>query len=81
MKMKIEEVFEAVKRERTKWDTSEQSNYRVRRWLNLIREEVYKAEAALEFGAKEDALREILRLVTIGVACLEQHGVVERDEE
>lgn len=77
--MSIEKVLEAIKRERAHQD-AEQKPHRLSKWLSLIREELYKAEAALEFGDKEDALREILQLVTVGVACLEQYGVAEREE-
>ena len=28
----------------------------------------------------EDALREVLQVVAVGFACLEEHGIVEREE-
>ena len=37
-------------------------------------------EAWVHNGGNEEALREILQVVATGVACLEQHGIVEREK-
>lgn len=50
-------------------------------WLLVMQAELGEATAGLLKGEHPEieALEEILQVVAVGVACLEQHGIVERD--
>lgn len=76
-------VFAAVARERAyqdrKWGTPEEHPHEVGAWLTLMRKELHEAEEAwCSHRGDVGALEEILQVIAVGVACLEQHGVVER---
>lgn len=81
-KADIEEVFQAIRRERAyqeaKWDPLEDHSYDVFQWFVIMTDE---AEEMLAADSKEEELRELLQMIAVGVACLEQHGVYERPEE
>ena len=48
-------------------------------WLLIMKVELEEAERAwVENGGDQYALCEILQVIATGVACLEQHGVVDR---
>lgn len=74
------EVFAAIDQEREvqdkKWGTLDEHPHAVGSWLTIMRQLLNDAEKAYmsqhgDFGA----LDEIRKVVAIGVACMEQHGV------
>lgn len=74
-----EKVYQAINTERAyqdcKWGTVDDHPHEVGAWLTLMRNKLAQAEAAWS-GRRGDepALAEIVKVVAIGVACLEQHG-------
>jgi hypothetical protein len=79
----MEEIINAIKRERKyqdmKWGTIKDHPHDVPGWLLIMQSELIEAdEAWVHGGGDEEALREVLQVVATGVACLEQHGVFER---
>jgi len=80
-----EQVFEAIRGERlyqdSKWGTILQHPHTVAEWLLIMQSELNEGLAAWVGNEGEaQALLEILQVVSVGVACLEQHGVVNRAE-
>jgi hypothetical protein len=77
-------AFDAIVRERryqeAKWGNLEEHPHEVGAWLTILRKELREAENAWcnNRGDKE-SLKEILQIASVAVACLEQHGVFERD--
>lgn len=79
----------AIARERIyqqqKWgqrtDDGGEPSHDVGAWLSILRVELREAEEEW-CGQHGDhgALCEILQVVSVGIACLEEHGVVERHE-
>jgi hypothetical protein len=48
-------------------------------WLTIMRGELQEAEEAwCKASGDQPALSEILQVVAVGIACMEQHGVVTR---
>lgn len=78
------EIFGAITRERQyqdrKWGTPGEHPHDVPGWLLVMRGELQEAEQAWLKGEDRDALVEILQVIAVGVACLEQHGVFSRPE-
>ena len=79
-------LFDAIDREREyqdrKWGTIQEHPHEVPGWLLIIQSELNEAmEEWVHNGGDKEALREILQVIATGVACLEQHGVVERKNE
>lgn len=77
------EIYGAITRERDyqtdKWGTLEEHPHEVGGWIAIMQKELNEALAAwCSKRGDEAALREILQVIATGVACLEQHGVVER---
>ena len=77
-------VFDAIDRERwyqdEKWGTIKDHPHDVPGWLLIMQSELNEAlEAWVHNGGDTEALREIIQVVATGVACLEQHGVFERE--
>lgn len=77
-------AFTAIDRERafqeSKWGTIADHPHDVGGYLTIMRKELREAEDAwCTSHGDENALREILQVIAVGVACLEQHGVVERE--
>jgi hypothetical protein len=73
-------LYEAIDRERDyqdrKWGLP---NHDLPGWLLILESELNEAKQAWVKGhGNEDCLRELLQVVAVGVAALEQHGVVER---
>ena len=63
-----------------KWGSPHEHPHEVGAWLTIMRHKLLDAEAAWTHGLDDhDALKEVLKVVAVGVACLEQHGVVTRD--
>lgn len=77
------EVYKAIDSERKfqdrKWGTIEKHSHEVGGWLTLMRKLLGDAEKAWsESGGDREALAEIRKVIAVGVACCEQHGVSER---
>ncbi|MCB0063989.1 MAG: hypothetical protein KDE19_17825 [Caldilineaceae bacterium] len=75
------EIINAIVRERIyqnrKWGNKPHT---VGNFLLIMEGELEEAKQAWRKGTGDaDALREILQVISVGVACLEQHGVVERE--
>lgn len=76
-------IYHAIERERLyqdqKWGTLAEHPHEVGAWITLMRRELAEAEEAwCTQRGDAAALREILQVIAVGVACLEQHGIVER---
>ena len=78
-------IIDAIQRERdyqdAKWGTVEENPHSIFQWANLIDEELLEASRSIDNGRKLAALREILQVAVVCVACLEQHGIVERPHD
>ena len=77
-------LLDAIMRERKYQDlkhgTIDERPHEVGAWLTILRTELREAEEAwASKHGDEAALREILQIATVAVACMEQHGVVESD--
>ena len=75
-----QEIIEAIDRERAyqdrKWGPP---HHDVPAWILVLRAELAEAEHAwVKSGGNREALKEILQVIAVGVACLEQHGIFER---
>jgi hypothetical protein len=80
----ITTVFRAVQRERAhqsaKYGTLDENPHTVGEWLLVLQGELAEAVHGWQKHSGDDAaLVEILQVVAVGVACLEQHGVIERE--
>ena len=81
-------IYAAIDRERqyqqSKRPASHQNGHEIPGWLAIMRAELAEAEEAWVRGdgapANTVSLCEILQVIATGIAALEQHGVVERDE-
>lgn len=76
-------VYRAIDTERDfqdrKWGTIEQHSHEVGGWLTIMRKLLADAESAWAGSPGDgEALREIRKVVAVGVACCEQHGVENR---
>lgn len=74
------EIIEAIRREREyqdqKWGVKPHT---VGNFLLIMEGELEEAKQGWRKGTGDtDALRELLQVIAVGIACLEQHGVVER---
>lgn len=77
------EVFYAIERERNyqddKWGDLEEHPHTVGEWLLIMESELNEAKQGwVKEGGDMSALREVLQVATVAVACLQQHGVIER---
>lgn len=84
--MQQEDVLAAVIGERTyqdrKWGTIEEHPHEVGSWLTIMRQMLTDAERAyMSQRGDLDALDELRKVVAVGVACMEQHGVPSRAAE
>jgi hypothetical protein len=76
-------IVGAICRERDyqddKWGSLDENPHTVAEFLLIMESELAEAKQAWVKGhGDQDALRELLQVVAVGFACLEQHGVVER---
>ncbi len=83
MKSTINEVFSAVHDERVyqdrKWGNPDQHPHEVGGYITLMRKLLNDAEVAWCTSRGDDgALDELRKVVAVGVACMEQHGVAPR---
>lgn len=74
------DVYIAVSRERAyqdhKWGTIQEHPHTVGEWLLIAEHELQEAKEAWCTGRGDaGALEELLQVIAVGVACLEQHGV------
>ena len=82
--MKNEDVMGAIREERAfqdeKWGTIKQHPHEVGAWLTIIRKLLCDADAAWSSKNGDDAaLDEIRKIVSTGIACMQQHGAVHRN--
>jgi len=82
----LKTIEEAVRRERhyqdLKWGTIEEHPHTIFEWIGIMEKELQEAKAAYfqpACMADSEMLREVLQVVAVGLACLEQHGIVERE--
>lgn len=80
--MGIMDIWAAVSRERDfqneKWGDNPHTIFE---WIGIMEKELSEAKAAyFKRPADEEMLVEILQVVAVGVACMEQHGIQERGE-
>ena len=81
--MQREKVFESIESERVyqdrKWGTAQEHPHEVGGWLTLMRKHLTDAEAAWAYRDGDyPALIEVRKVLAIGVACAEQHGLPGR---
>jgi len=64
-----------------KWGTIQKHPHEVGGWLTLMRKLLTDAEKAWATHSNDyEALQEIRKIVAVGVACCEQHGVQTRSK-
>jgi hypothetical protein len=77
-------VYHAITNERdfqdSKWGDLTQKRHAIPSWLLIMKKELQEAEDAWMKESNYRALEEILQVVATGVACMQQHGIVERPE-
>ena len=78
-------VLESIVEERTYqddvWGTIEEHPHDVAEWLLIFEAELNEAKKAwIKVPGDKEALREIVQVVAVGFACLEQHGAVRRSD-
>lgn len=83
--MTREQVYKAIGSERDfqdrKWGTIEKHPHEVGGWLTIMRKLLRDAEAEWSESAGDyGALQEIRKIISVGVACCEQHGVEGRSK-
>jgi NTP pyrophosphatase (non-canonical NTP hydrolase) len=75
-------IYEAIDRERAfqdgKWGDIKRHPHSLQDWVNIMVKELGEAAIAIVEGRSRDARRELLQVIAVGVAALEQHGVEER---
>lgn len=81
--MQRQQVFEAINSERAyqdgKWGAIEQHPHEVGGYLTIMRKLLTDAEAAWANSSDDtQALKEIRKVIAVGVACGEQHGLAMR---
>ena len=77
------DIFDAIGRERdyqdAKWGTPANYPHSVGEWLLILESELQEAKQAWCKGMGDyDALLELMQVAAVAVACMEQHGAVER---
>lgn len=82
---RFEQILTAVVRERTyqdrKWGTIQDHPHTIMEWLVIMEEELGEAKRAWArggAGAEVAAMQELLQVVAVGFAAMEQHGIQER---
>ena len=84
-KLTREQVYRAVDTERDfqdrKWGDIDDHPHEVGGWLTIMRKLLGDAEQAWSSSAGDTAaLNEIRKVVAVGIACCEQHGVPTRSK-
>lgn len=77
------EVYKSIDTERyyqdRKWGTVDQHPHEVGGWLTLMRKLLTDAEAAwCSNNGDHKALIELRKILAVGIACAEQHGLPDR---
>lgn len=78
---KRSDVFRAIDVERDyqdeEWGSPASNPHTIFEWIGIMRKELQEAEDAFfNRPADELMLQEVLQVVAVGVACMEQHGIV-----
>lgn len=60
------------------WGTISDNPHEIGQWLAIMQRELDEARAAYDACYERVALGKILQVAAVGVACLEQHGIVTR---
>jgi len=86
IKSSINDVFLAIERERRyqeeKYGTVIDNPFSIYEWIGIMEKELEEAKVSFfDRPANPLMLQEILQVISVGVACLEQHGIVERWDE
>lgn len=81
--MQREKVYEAIDSERfyqdRKWGEVDKHPHEVGGWFTLLRQKLNDAEIAWASSNNDHkALIELRKVLSIGVACAEQHGISSR---
>ena len=84
--MNRSEVYAVINGERDhqdrKWGTIDERPKEVGSWLTLLRAILTKAETEWATANVDDcALSEIRKLAATAVACMEQHGAIDRESD
>lgn len=79
------EVFDAIAKEREfqdkKWGAIEEHPHEVGSWILIMEQLLNDArQAYMSERGDHGALDELRKVVSVGVACMEQHGVVPRSK-
>lgn len=77
---KMRHIMDAIEGERVyqinKWGDNP---HELPGWLLIMQAELDEAKQAwCKSGGNDEALKEILQVIAVGVACLEEHGIVTR---
>jgi hypothetical protein len=72
------EILSAIQRERDYQDRKYPHEHSVGEYLLIMEKELEEAKQGWMKGGDSDALREILQVVAVGVAAMEDHGIEER---
>lgn len=85
--MSRDEIYQAIDRERDyqdeKWGTLEEHNHTLEEWCDILYQRVDKAWRNCRTPNTtnpKQALHEILTVASVAIACMEQHGVSEREQ-
>ena len=81
--MDRQRVYRAIDTERDfqdrKWGTTAQHPHEVGGWITIMRKLLTDAESAWASSAGDGAsLMEIRKVIAVGIACCEQHGIENR---
>lgn len=74
----IDAIVRECKYQNRKYGTPTVRKLTVTNYLDIARQELDEAMTSAADGDQENALRELLQVVTVGVQCLMVHGIVER---
>ena len=76
------EVYVEIENERdhqdSKWGPVDKKHHDLPAWMLIMRKELEEAEHAWMKEGNHNCKKEILQVVAVGIAALEQHGVVGR---
>ena len=73
-------IFEAIDRERDFQDRKYGAGrlHDIPGWIIIMEREILEVKESWADGDITNATRELLQVISVGIAALEQHGVVER---
>lgn len=77
-------IVGAISRERdyqdSKWGTIQEHPHSVAEWLLIMERKLEHAKDAwMTNRGHDEALCELLKVVSVGFAAMEQHGIIDRD--